>query len=158
MSAVRRILVPTDFSEGSTSALAYARELADATGASLCVVHAVEPCPVNQYNEGCYLPANYLEQVESSARRDLESVLNAEEKRRYDARLVLLNGSAPQVILSYLRAHGDIDLVVMATHGRGGVSRFMMGSVADKIVRTAPCPVLTIRVLDAAESKADRAA
>jgi nucleotide-binding universal stress UspA family protein len=94
----------------------------------------------------------------SAIKRILEAVLSAENRQRYNAQLVLLSGPVAPVILDYLRAHAGIDLVVMATHGRGGVARLMMGSVADKIVRTAPCPVVTIRASDVTEAEADRAA
>jgi nucleotide-binding universal stress UspA family protein len=80
------------------------------------------------------------------------------EKARYRATLVLRKGAPAQEILAYLREHDDIDLIVMATHGRGGVARLMMGSVADKIVRAAPCPVVTIRASEATEAGAGSAA
>ena len=70
----------------------------------------------------------------------------AEAMGKYHETLVHRSGSAVEEVLGYLREQGDIDLIVMATHGRGGVARFMMGGVADKVVRTAPCPVVTIRV------------
>ena len=76
-----------------------------------------------------------------------EALLTAEQKEQLTGQV---KSAGPQVrqrrsILDYLREQGDIDLVVMATHGRGGAARLMMGSVADKVVRAAPCPVLTIR-------------
>ena len=93
-------------------------------------------------------PPEYFEALERDARRQLEGLLTAEEKDRYHATLVHRTGPAAQEILDYLQAQGDIDLVVMATHGRGGVARLMMGSVADKIVRAAPCAVLTMRTAE----------
>ena len=149
MSAIKKILVPTDFSEASKAALKYACELAKATNASVCILHAVEnPYPVEQF--------------ERSARRELEAFLEAvltpDEGKQYRARLVLRSGVASQEILRYLQEHDDVDIVVMATHGRGGVARLMMGSVADTLVRTARCPVLTIRVPDVERTKTRRAA
>jgi nucleotide-binding universal stress UspA family protein len=158
MSAIKRILVPTDFSHASKAALNYARELADSLGASLCILHVVEPCPVHPHAESCSLPAEYLKHVEQDARIKLEAVLSAEDKQRYNAQLVLLDGPVAQVIVDYLREHVGIALVVMATHGRGGVARLTMGSVADTIVRTAPCPVLTIRASEATDAAGGRAA
>jgi nucleotide-binding universal stress UspA family protein len=156
MSAFKSILVPTDFSEGSKAALTYARSLADAAGASLCILHAFDPWPI-QYAESGYFPADFLEQLEQEARSRLDEALNADERRRYNAETVLIKGPAPKAILSYLNEHRDVDLVVMATHGRGGVARLMMGSVADKVVRAAPCPVVTIRAEEQA-AEAGRAA
>jgi nucleotide-binding universal stress UspA family protein len=149
--------VPTDFSEGSKIALVYAREMADALGASLVILHAYEPCPVHHYTEECELPPAFLESLEKQARGQLEAVLDADQKRQYDATFVLLNGPAPQVMLSYLRQRKDIDLIVMASHGRGGAARLVMGSVADKMVRTAPCPVLIVRATEAAAARTGRA-
>ena len=163
MSAIKKILVPTDFSEASKAALKYACELATATNASLCLLHTVEnPYPVGGFPEYYSLPRDYFEQLERSARRELEalleSVITPEEGKRYRVRLVLRRGVAAREILLYLQEHPDIDLVVMATHGRGGVARLMMGSVADKIVRAAKCPVLTIRPPDVWNSKTGKAA
>ena len=75
------------------------------------------------------------------------------KENEHRVRLVVRRGTAAPEILRYLREHDDIDLVVMATHGRGGVARLMMGSVADTLVREAPCPVLTIRVPGGEETK-----
>jgi nucleotide-binding universal stress UspA family protein len=158
MSAINRILVPTDFSKPSKAALDYACTLADSVGASLCILHVFEPCPVHPHVESCSLPADYLKRVAEDARIALEGLLGAEDQQRLNARFVLLSGPVAPTILNYLREDVSIDLIVMATHGRGGVARLMMGSVADRIVRAAPCPVLTIRASEATEAHADRAA
>ncbi len=114
--------------------------------------------PSIRYNEVCYLPQDYLERLEQDAHKSLENVLSAEEKTRYRATLVLRQGNAAQEILACLNEQPDIDLIVMATHGRGGVARLMLGSVADKIVRAAPCPVVTLRIPEARESETSPAA
>ena len=144
--AIKRILVPTDFSDASRDALRYACDLAGALGASISIIHAIE----NQYLPGGYMefyvpPADHFDRLEQESRKALESMLTAEDLRRYHVTLVQVTGAAAHEILNYLDEQGDIDLVVMATHGRGGVARLMMGSVTDKLVRAAPCPVLTIR-------------
>lgn len=158
MRAFKRILVPTDFSEASKVALKYACELADALNASLSILHIVEnPFPPGAYTEYYSPPQDFLDRIERDSRSDLEAALTPEEKDRYRATLVLRKGAAAQEILLYLREH-DIDLVVMATHGRGAIARLMMGSVADKIVRAAPCPVVTIRAPEPTEAEAGRAA
>ena len=146
MPAIKKILVPTDFSEASKASLRYACTLADALHASLHVIHV----NYNPYVQGGFLefyvpPPGFFEEVERATSRDLEAVLTLEEKTKYQATLVRRTGAAAYEILNYLREEGDFDLVVMATHGRGGAARLMMGSVADKVVRAAPCPVLTIR-------------
>lgn len=160
MKAVNSILVPTDFSAASKRALAYAIELADAFGASLHVVHVLE----DLFARGGYMdmyapPGDYLEVLERQARAELEAQLTPEQKARYSATLVLCTGRPASEILGYLDEHREIDLVVMATTGRGGVARLIMGSVADRVVRTARCPVLTIHPHDHEETVAgDRAA
>jgi nucleotide-binding universal stress UspA family protein len=155
MAPVRNILVPLDFSDASVAALRYACGLADVFGASLHVIHATE----DPYLPGGYLefyapPISHAEEVERDAVQRLEAALTAEEKARYRAVMVHRVGAPAREILEYLHAHADIDLVVMATHGRGGVARLMLGSVTDTLVRTAPCPVVTLR---AAEHRAESA-
>lgn len=154
MSIINTILVPTDFSEASRQALQYACMLADASGASLEVFHAVEtPYVTGGYMELYATPPDLLEQVEHAAQRELERTLTPEQVDRYRARFVLRVGGAAREILAYVRDHPGIDLIVMATHGRGGVARLMMGSVTDKVLRSAPCPVLTVRDLDALRAR-----
>ena len=139
MAGFKKILVPTDFSEASEAALKYACRLADALNASICVLHAVEdPYPGYAYTEYYVPPREFFELREQEARKCLEAALTEEEKAKYKADLVLRTGPAAQEILRYLQEPTDVDLVVIATHGRGGVARLMMGSVADKVVRAAP--------------------
>lgn len=146
MGFIRTILVPIDFSAASATALEYARELADACGASLHLLHIVE----NPFAPGAFMemytppPGDYVGALEKDARARLQTVITETEKARYRAVLLTRIGSPAREILAYLQEHGAIDLVVMATSGRGGVARLMMGSVTDRMVRGAPCPVLTI--------------
>ena len=146
MQAIKIILVPTDFSPASKRALRYACKLADATGGSIHLIHVLE----NPYLPNAFAghfapcPGEFLEELDRRARLELESQLTPEEKSRYCVECALRLGTPAHEILEYLNDHEAIDLVVMATAGRGGVARLMMGSVADKIVRAAPCPVLTV--------------
>ena len=146
MTFIKEILVPTDFSSASKRALRYACELADAFGASLHVLHVAE----NPYVPGGYMeyyppPQEFIESMAREARRQLDAVLTPEEKAKYRTELAYRTGLPAQEVLAYLRERPTIDLVIMATHGRGAVARLMLGSVADKVVRAAPCPVLTLR-------------
>lgn len=139
-------MVPVDFSAASKQALRYACGLADALGASLRIVHVTDnPFVPGGYMEFYAPPVEFFEHADQQARDQLEALLTADEKARYGAVFVHRSGLAAQELLAYMEEQGDIDLVVMATHGRGGVARLMMGSVADKLVRAAPCPVLTLR-------------
>ncbi|MGH9372477.1 MAG: universal stress protein [Vicinamibacterales bacterium] len=154
MPAIKTILVPTDFSAASERALRYACDLADVFGASLHVIHVLE----NPFIPGGYMemyaapPGDYLESLDRQARAHLDTVLTAEQKSRYSAELALRSGAPAQQILEYAKEHGAIDLVVISTTGRGGVARLVMGSVTNKIVRTAPCPVLTLHPHDRIET------
>lgn len=159
MVDLNKILVPTDFSDASAAAMKYACQLAEALHADLTVLHALEPpFPLGTGPDFYSPPAEYFAQREREARNHLESVLTPEQRERYHAELVLRHGNPAQEIMQYLHEHAAVHLVVMATHGRGGVARLMVGSVADKIVRTAPCPVLTLRVPDVEETGTTRAA
>ena len=146
MSLITNILVPLDFSAPSREALRYACGLADAVGASLHVLHAVQTPLMPGGSIELPLPDPWLiEQLEEEGRTLLDASLTDAQKQAYRAVLVQRSGDAGREILDYVRERGDIDLIVMATHGRGGISRFMMGSVADHVIREAPCPVLTLR-------------
>jgi nucleotide-binding universal stress UspA family protein len=159
MATIKKILVPTDFSHASRHALLYAGRLADALGASLCILHAIEsPYLPGGYMEYYPPPEDFYEQLERRAHQDLEALLSAEDRDKYHATFELRQGRAAHEILEYLREHTDIDLVVMATHGRGGVARLMLGSVADKVVRAAPVPVTTIRTPEAEKATTKNAA
>lgn len=154
MQPIKIILVPTDFSPASKRALRYACNLADAFSASLHIIHVLDIIlPPPGYPETyAVLPGDYLEEIGRRARAELEAQLTAEERKRYAAVFVMRVGSPAREILEYANEQRAIDLVVMATAGRGGVARLMMGSVADKIVRAAPCPVLTIHPPEDAET------
>jgi nucleotide-binding universal stress UspA family protein len=159
MTRIKTILVPTDFSAASKQALRYACGLADAFGASLHLLHVTEnPFIPGGYMEFYAAPPDLLAQLERDALRLLETSLTAEERERYNVVLVSRIGAPAQQILDYLAERTNIDLVVMGTHGRGAIARLMMGSVAERVVRAAPRPVLTIRPDDASTPHAHRAA
>ena len=144
---ISNILVPTDFSAGSEEALHYAYDLAVDLGAALHIVHVLE----NPFAPGAFMemyappPAEYFVDMERRAEDRLRSLLTPEQKARVRAVLSTRLGVPGSEILDRLGEEPKIDLIVMATHGRGGVARLVMGSVTDKIIRSAPCPVLTIR-------------
>ena len=146
MKPITTILVPTDFSDGSGEALDYARGVAAALGASLRLIHVVETLsPYGPYPEVyAALPADYLDTLDKTARTRLEGLLTPEETRAHNAEFITRVGMPAHEILGYLAAHSEVGLVIMATAGRTGLARFVMGSVADKIVRGAPCPVMTV--------------
>jgi universal stress protein A len=132
-----RILVPTDFSASSAAALDYARMLAARFGASLHLLHVLE----NDF----LLPMVVDPQtVEAGVLRQLHELLTIEDRERGAVPAVLRSDAVADAIVSYARS-GGIDLIVMGTHGRGGFAHLLRGSVAERVVRTAPCMVLTDR-------------
>jgi nucleotide-binding universal stress UspA family protein len=147
MIALKKILVATDFSEPSDAALAYGRELARTFGASLTVLHIADNILTRAYGvEGVVLADRDLQRdIETSAQRQVDALLFEEDRRALGAvGLVLTSNSPSAAIVTHARDTGA-DLIVMGTHGRGAVAHLLMGSVAERVVRTAPCPVLTVR-------------
>jgi nucleotide-binding universal stress UspA family protein len=146
MIAFRRILVPTDFSETSDVALQYGRALADTFGGRLHLLHVL-PDPVAQpwgpEAYGISLP-DILSNMQRSARERLEGLVQPDERDRLGVQIEIRVGSPFVEIIRYAKEQ-EIDVIVMGTHGRGPVAHMLMGSVAEKVVRKAPCPVLTVR-------------
>lgn len=157
MPPVTTILVPLDFSTASHAALRYACGMADALHASLQVLHVVEPPPMPSVEVFVAMP-DVQKAVEDGGHRLLNEALTPEEQARYHVALIQRTGDPATEILRYATGCGNIDLIVIATHGRGGVARLMMGSVADRLVRAAPCPVLTLRETVEAARPAESAA
>jgi nucleotide-binding universal stress UspA family protein len=132
-----RILVPTDFSKPSDAALAHARRLAESMGASLHVLHVVD----NMFLRAVLGdPYDY----EAAALRQMQEQVPAEDRGATAILSVERSHEPAERITGYARRHG-IELIVMGTHGRGRISHLLLGSVAEKVARTAPCPVLTMR-------------
>jgi nucleotide-binding universal stress UspA family protein len=141
----RHILAPTDFSEYSKKAVASALELAKKFGAKLTILHVIElpPYPVEGYVPPS-LSQTFMDDMERQATTDLAQLIpEAEAAGVQVARLVAV-GTPYRKIIDMAEAE-HIDLIVMATAGRTGFSHLIMGSIAERVVRTASCPVLTIR-------------
>jgi nucleotide-binding universal stress UspA family protein len=152
--AIRRILVPHDFSETAERALAFALDLADKLGARVTLMHAYE-VPSYAFPEGPALTAEMAGTLERAARAAIEGV--AERARRPGVELdIELRQGIPWSEIVRLAKDSNADLVVMGTHGRRGFARMLLGSVAEKVVRTAPCPVLTVHGTD--KGPADKSA
>jgi universal stress protein A len=143
--ALTRILVPTDFSDASTAALKYAVALADAFQARLHLLHVVEDLVERRW--ATELAMVMSPGLDADARRQsdeaLTGLLTREERQAYSATVATELGTPFAAIVKYARRE-DIDLIVMGTHGRGRIAHLLIGSVAENVVRHAPCPVLTI--------------
>jgi universal stress protein A len=147
MIAIKRILVPTDFSETAGVALDYARVLASAFAAKLDVIHVLED-PLPGWKPPGHVAAipEIRTGMEQDARLQMDRVLSDADRARFRAELTTLWGKPFVEIIRYAKEHG-CDLIVMGTHGRGPLAHMVMGSVAERVVRHAPCPVLTVRRL-----------
>jgi nucleotide-binding universal stress UspA family protein len=145
MIALKRILVATDFSEASQIAVRYGRALAERFGASLDIVHVMEdPFIYAPTSEGYLPPPQYFEEMERNSRERLEQTITPADRQKLNARFAIKKGN-PFVEIIRFAKNENIDLIVMGTHGRGPIAHMLMGSVAEKVVRKAPCPVLTVR-------------
>ena len=145
MTAFRRILHPTDFSRASAPALRRAVALARACRAPLVLLHVMTP-PSPFIGEDT-LPSSYADLLilaRRSAKRRLAAVLARARRERVRARAIFAEGLPADAILRAAR-RARADVIVMGTHGRTGVSRVFMGSVAERVVRESRCPVLTVR-------------
>jgi nucleotide-binding universal stress UspA family protein len=145
------ILVPTDFSECSREALRRGVELARRLGGEVVLVHAVDTSPLFTAPEPFAMgPAPIVDAVAIAAkiRAGAAEALGAVAAEAGVARTEVLEGAPAASIVE--RARGlPADLVVLGTHGRSGVSRLFLGSVAERVVRLAPCDVLVVRAREA---------
>lgn len=139
MSAFKNILVPTDFGEASQRAEDLACELASRFGAKVTLMH-VWTVPTPAYAEAITLP---LDQIEAAAREALDEEVKRVRAKCPEVRQILNPGIPWRSVIEAAQEHG-YDLIVVGTHGRKGVPRFFLGSVAEKIVRMSPVPVLTV--------------
>jgi nucleotide-binding universal stress UspA family protein len=158
--AIKRILVPIDFSSDAMHALQYGREFAQRFGSELLVLHVVEPIyyatPADMYVTSPNL-SMLLEEQRTLATKQLGQ-LSANLKAKGQRHRTLLKTGTPAEIISDTAKSAKADLIIMSTHGRTGLAHILLGSTTEKVVRHAPCPVLTIRRVDAkAGKKAKRA-
>jgi nucleotide-binding universal stress UspA family protein len=146
MLAIHDILVPTDFSEAADAALIYGRELASRFGATLHLVHVVGNLHLTPFADvyGDTVARLQADIEEGAAKQLHERLLDSDGSGPPTRRAVLPSTSPVAAIVDYAKERG-IELIVMGTHGRGAMTQLLMGSVAERVVRSAPCPVLTVR-------------
>ena len=146
MGKLRRIMHPTDFSKASGTAFARAVEMARADRAELLLAHVLTPA-IPMLGDGYVSPKVY-EEIEASARaagqKHLDALVTKAKKAGVREKGLLLEGVPHDRIVRAAKAK-PADLVVMGTHGRTGLARFFLGSVAERVVAMAVCPVLTVR-------------
>ena len=145
MTTVHRILIPFDFSEPSSRALDYAKSMAERVGATLDVLHVVpNPYLADAAGLSAPLPQDFFDNLIAETEEKLHNSVSAADREHFKARTVVKVGDARSEILAYAEIE-QIDLIVMGTHGRGGIAHLVLGRVAERGVRAAPCPVLTVR-------------
>ena len=147
MIALENVLVATDFGSASDTAVRYGRALAERFGAKLHVLHVAADAYLNAAMAYGYasVPVNVQEEIELNARRQLGALLSDEDRQTLHATATLVRHNTPAAaIIEYAKSH-NIHLIVLGTHGRGALAHLFMGSVAERVVRLAPCPVLTVR-------------
>jgi nucleotide-binding universal stress UspA family protein len=145
MIALRRVLAPTDFSDVSVATVVRASEIAEHFGAELIVAHVIPPVPTlptdPHYN--FEVPA-YQEALRENAERRLKETIRSHVSAAVRSRSLVSHGEPAREIVRIAEEEG-VDLIVIATHGLTGWQHIVFGSVAEKVVRTAGCPVLTVR-------------
>jgi nucleotide-binding universal stress UspA family protein len=147
MIDLRRILVPTDFSKHSDNALRYAVAFAEKFGAELHLLHVVQDLalfvPEAVLAAGA-LPTAPVEQFRAAAQTALQRMVAGLHLPGVTVHPEVAEGVPFDAIIRFARQR-TVDLIVMGTHGHTGLAHLLMGSVAEKVVRKAPCPVLTVR-------------
>ena len=140
MIGLKRILVPTDFGETSKAAMRYGVELARAFGSQIYLLHVLED--PGEAADAEY-PLGLFETIQSAVHDRLGHLLTEREMRELRPECAMRLGKPSEEIVQHAAEH-EIDLIVMGTHGREGLARALMGSVAETVVRRARCPVLTV--------------
>jgi nucleotide-binding universal stress UspA family protein len=143
MTGFKSIVVPLDFGESSEQALETAIELTRKLGTSLTLLHVYE-IPAYAYGGMNFVATDLVGPIQEAARKQLEQTLADVRKRVPEARALLRRGVPWSEILAGVEETRG-DLVVIGTHGRRGLSHALLGSVAERVVRTSPVPVLVVR-------------
>jgi nucleotide-binding universal stress UspA family protein len=151
----KHILVPTDLSEGAEQALAYACELGRLLGSQIHLLNVISIPALGVPELGVALTASMIDELVVNNQDALERL--ARTRCTADLGQVMVRTGDARDVINEIAMELNIDLIVMGTHGRRGLSRALLGSVAETVVRSAPCAVLTVRLRDAHDSNRDAA-
>ncbi|PJA95424.1 MAG: universal stress protein [Ignavibacteriales bacterium CG_4_9_14_3_um_filter_34_10] len=145
MNEIKKILVPIDFSDYSKNALRYAVEFAEIFKAKIFLVYVIEPMiyPTDFSIGQVAIPA-VENDLSARAEDELNNLVKTEISGRIESQIIIKSGK-PFIEIIETATELDIDLIIIATHGHTGVEHLLFGSTAEKVVRKAPCPVLTLR-------------
>ena len=146
MIDLHRILVPTDFSKHSHNALTYAAAFAEKFGAELYLLHVVQDLALFIPEAVSVAPpvTPPIEQMTAAVKEALQRAVREEKLDRFTVHCEVREGTPFYEIIQFAK-ESDIDLIIMGTHGHSGLVHVLLGSVTEKVVRKAPCPVLTVR-------------
>ena len=145
MIVIKKILFPTDFSAYSNHALKYAVALAESFQAKLVVLHVCEYPVAGAGIEAYHFAVpEYVVDLEKRERNALDALATELRQRHVDVEPVFIMGKPYQEIIKTAKQY-EVDVIIMATHGSKGLSHLVFGSTAEKVVRLAPCPVLTVK-------------
>lgn len=145
MIKIERILFPTDFSACSKHALTYALYFATERGAKLYILHVIPKLNMPVGTGGLSYPVSKIyDDMEREAKKQIHRLVPKRFLEKIKVENIIMRGSPFLEIIKAARKY-DIDLITIATHGRKGLSHVLLGSTAEKVVRTAPCPVLCVK-------------
>lgn len=145
MINLKRVLVPTDFSDSARLALRYGISFAGEYGAQLTLLHVIETVAVGYASDLFPVPmAHVFQELSGYARTELQKLVEEAKKKGLPAREVVAQGRPSSEILRFAK-EAEIDLIVLGTHGKGVLDQALFGSTTERVVRNAPCPVLTVR-------------
>lgn len=141
---IKKILLPTDLSPASISAFKYAKSLAEKYGASIYILHVLENIPVLAIHALDLTLERIEKNMTENAKIQLEKIVKENLKTKNKVQIFIRKGVVDDEIVKFADEK-KIDLIVMGTHGRTGIEYTLLGSIAEKIVRKAKCPVLTVK-------------
>ena len=141
---VHHILVPMDFSAYAEQALDYAIALAQKLQARLTLLHVIQPPLVASADMGVWPSPAFLDELEATIAGDMEGYLARVTAAGLEGEIAVVHGVPFQQILDIAKAR-QVDLIILGTHGRTGLAHVLLGSVAEKVARLAPCPVMIAR-------------
>ncbi|MCE1188380.1 MAG: universal stress protein [Ignavibacteria bacterium] len=144
---IRKILVPVDFSENSKAALEYAHSFIKMFNAELILTHIIEPIvyPPDFSLGQITLPTDDLKEIENRVRSELAKWAEDERNVGIKTKSIIATGK-PFLEIIQIAKDEDVDLIIISSHGHTGMEHILFGSTSEKVVRKAPCPVLTVRV------------
>ena len=142
---VNRIMVPIDFSDHAEPVIEWATHLASAHDAELLLLHAYHLPVEFQQLEGAYLPQDFWESVKTEALENLETYATGIRESGVAVRVIVCEGY-PATVIEDEAIEQRADLIVIGTHGLSGLKHMLLGSIAERVVQKAPCPVLTVKL------------